>query len=124
MEWDAGAFMRVAIGIFFLLFGLGIGYALLRLGGMFGELSTMVHDVNGEVVPILNRVQTTVDEVNSELSKIDEITGSVVTVTDSIGQTSTTVQRAITGPVKRFAAFSAGVEEGLSTLIKGRRKEA
>jgi hypothetical protein len=124
MEWDAGAFMRVAIGIFFLLFGLGVGFALIRLGGVFGQLSTMLHDVNGEVVPILSRLQTTVDEVNSELSKIDEITGSVVTVTESIGQTTTTLQHALTGPVKKVAGLSAGVEEAVSTFFKGRRKEA
>jgi hypothetical protein len=123
MEWDAGAFMRVGIGIFFILLGIGAGYALLRLAGVFGELSVMVHDVNGEVVPILSRLQTTVDEVNSELGKIDEITGSVVTVTETIENTTTAVHGAISSPVKRAAGLAAGVEEAVATFFRGRRKE-
>jgi hypothetical protein len=124
MEWDAGAFMEIAIGVFFLLFGLGVAFALLRLAGVFGQLSVMLHDVNGEVVPILSRLQTTVDEVNSELGKIDEITGSVVTVTETIENTTTAVHSAISNPVKKVAGLSAGVESAISTFLKGRRKES
>lgn len=124
MEWDAGAFMRVAIGIFFLLFGIGVGFALFRLASVFSQLSGMLHDVNGEVVPILSRLQTTVDEVNSELGKIDEITGSVVTVTETIENTTTAVHSAISSPVKKVAGLSAGLEEAISTFLRGRRKES
>ena len=84
----------------------------------------MLHDVNQEVVPILTRVQTTVDEVNSELGKVDEITGSVVAVTDRIETTAAAIQSAIGTPVKKMAAFSAGVTEAVSTFISQRRKEA
>ena len=83
--------MKIAIGIFFLLAGVGLGYVSLRLAGLFGQLTVMVGDVDREVVPILNRLQTTVDEVNSELGKIDEITGSVVIVTGSLENTTAAV---------------------------------
>jgi ABC-type transporter Mla subunit MlaD len=94
-----------------------------RLAGLLRETTNMLHDVNGEFVPILTRLQTTVDEVNSELGKIDEITGSVVSVTDTIGNTSSAIQSAIGSPVKKVAGFSAGVGEALSTFLSGRRKE-
>lgn len=115
--------MKIAIGIFFLIFGIGLGYALYRLAGLFGETSTMVGDVNHEVVPILTRLQTTVDEVNSELGKIDDITGSAVTVATTLEQTTTAVQTAISTPVKKVAAVSAGMGEAISTFLQGRRKE-
>jgi ABC-type transporter Mla subunit MlaD len=123
MVWDARAFMDIAIGLFFLACGAGVTYALVRLAGLLRETTTMLHDVNGEFVPILTRLQTTVDEVNSELGKIDEITGSVVSVTDTIGNTSSAIQSAIGSPVKKVAGFSAGVGEALSTFLSGRRKE-
>jgi ABC-type transporter Mla subunit MlaD len=115
--------MRIAIGIFFLLVGVGLGYALLRLAGLFGQLTLMVGDVDREVVPILNRLQTTVDEVNSELGKIDEITGSVVNVTGTLEHTTTAVQSAIGAPIKAVASMSAGVSQAFSTFLGGRRKE-
>lgn len=123
MEWDAGGFMRIAIGIFFLALAAGLTFALLRLAGVFREVSVMLADMTKEFVPILTRVQTTVDEVNSELGKIDEITGSVVQVTGAIESTTAAVQRAISMPVKKMAGFSAGVGEALSSFIAGRRKE-
>lgn len=124
MEWDAGAFMKIAIGLFFLAAGSGLTFAFIRLGGVLRQLATMLHDVNQEFVPILSRVQTTVDEVNSELGKVDEITGSVVAVTDKIETTASAVQSAIEVPVKKMAGLSAGVGEAVSTFISRRRKEA
>lgn len=123
MVWDAGAFMKIAIGLFFLACGAGMSYALVRLAAVLQQLTGMLHDVNGEFVPILSRLQTTVDEVNSELNKIDEITGSVVSVTDTIGHTTSAIQRAIGSPVKKVAGLSAGVAETLSSLFSGRQKE-
>lgn len=123
MEWDAGAFMRIAIGIFFLAFAFGLTYALVRLAGVLKEVAVMLADMTKEIVPILTRVQTTVDEVNSELGKIDAITGSVVSLTGTIESTTSAVQSAISTPVKKVAGFSAGVGEAVSAFIAGRRKE-
>jgi len=123
MEWDAAAFMKIAIGLFFLACGFGVTYACVRLAGVLQQTTTTLHEATGEFVPILTRLQTTVDEVNSELGKIDEITGSVATVTDSIGNTTSAIQTAIGSPVKKVAGLSAGVSEALSTFLSGRRKE-
>ena len=121
---DAAGLMKIAIGIFFLLAGVGFAYACLRLAGLFSQLTVMVGDVDREVVPILNRLQTTVDEVNSELGKIDEITGSVVTVTGTLEHTTTAVHSAIGAPIKAAASVSAGVSQAFSTFLGGKRKES
>ena len=123
MEWDAAAFMKIAIGLFFLAFAVGLTYVLVRLATVFKEIAVMLADMTKEFVPILSRLQTTVDEVNSELGKIDEITGSVVHVTGAIENTTSAVQSAISSPVKKMAGVSAGVSEALSSFIAGRRKE-
>jgi len=123
MDWDASAFMRIAIGIFFLFFGGGLAFALLRLAGTFDESTKAIRDLSRELVPLLSRVQTTVDEVNSELEKIDAITGSVADVTGKLETTAAAVQEAVGAPVKKFAGFAAGVGEGLSSFIADRRRE-
>jgi ABC-type transporter Mla subunit MlaD len=123
MEWDAAAFMKIAIGIFFLGFAAGLTYMLFRLAAVFKEVAIMLADMAREFVPILSRLQTTVDEVNSELGKIDEITGSVVHMTGAIENTTSAVQNAISSPVKKVAGVSAGLGEALSSFVSGRRKE-
>ncbi len=124
MEWDASAFMKIAIGIFFLAFAGGLTLALIRLAGVLKELTVILTDSAREFVPIITRFQTTVDGINSELGKIDEITGSVAHMTGTIESTTAALQSAITTPVKKMAGFSAGVGEALSAFVAGRRKES
>jgi len=120
---DAGAFMRIAIGVFFLLFGLGLGYMLLRLAQVLAETTVMVHDVNVEVAPTLHRLQTTVDEVNANLSNVDGITGNVASMTGNIDSTTTMVHDAVAAPIKKVSVASAAMSQGISTFLKGWRKE-
>ena len=121
---DAGGFMKIAIGIFFLLFGVGLGYALYRLALTFSQTTVMIHDVNQEAVPILTRLQTTVDEVNAELDKVNQITDTAVMATDKIETTASAVQNAISIPVKKFAGVAAGIGEAVSSFFGSGRKEA
>lgn len=120
----AGEFMDIAIGVFFLLVGAGLGWAFFRLANVFSQLTTTIHDVSQPAVSILTRFQTTVDEINSELGKIEEITGNVVGVTETIEHTAAALGSAVSTPIKKFGALSAGVSESVSTFLKRRRKEA
>jgi uncharacterized protein YoxC len=119
MVWDAGAFMRIAIGIFFLAFGAGLGYALFRLAAVFRRMTSILTDANKEVGPILTRLETTLDEVNSEIGKVDQITGSVATMIETVEHTTTAVHRAFSSPIKKVAGFAAGVSEAVSSFFSG-----
>ena len=80
MEWDGGTIMRVAIGFFFVLFGVGVAFALFRLATVFRRLAAILADANTQVIPLLTRVEGTLDGVNAELGKVDQITGSVAEI--------------------------------------------
>jgi hypothetical protein len=118
MEWDADAIMRIAIGFFFVLFGVGIAYALFRLAGVFKRLSSILADTNTEVIPLLKRVEDTLDGVNSELGKVDEITGSVASIAKTAEQATIAVHGAVAKPTKKVVAMAAGVNEGLRSFFK------
>ncbi len=120
---DAADFMRIAIGVFFLLFGAGLLVMLLRLAGVFGAAAVMVQDVDREVVPVLNRLQTTVDEVNTELSTVGGMTQSASTAVSAVEHTTVAVTRVIGGPVKAVSGVSAGVGRAISTLFQPKHKE-
>ncbi len=121
---DAGSFMRIAIGVFFVLFGLGLIYMLIRLAGVFGAAGVMVQDVDREMVPILNRLQTTVDEVNQELGSVGSITGNVAAATGALENTTRAVQHTVSSPLKTVAGVTAGLSRAVTTLFEGKRKEA
>ncbi len=124
MEWDAQAIMYIAIGIFFILFGVGLFLALLRLSSTLQRLTGILTDVNTEIIPLLTRVEGTLDGVNSELGKIDEITGSVATIAKHAEDTTTAVRGAVTTPIKKVAGVSAAVSEAVGTFLFGKGKEA
>ena len=123
MEWDAGAFMRIAIGIFFLAFGAGLAYSLFRLASVLGRLNSILTDANREVTPLLTRVETTLDGVNSELDKVDQITGSVAEMIKVAEHTTTGVYGAVSKPVKQVAGLASGLKEGVASFLSGKGKE-
>lgn len=122
MEWDSGAFMNIAIGVFFLLFGGGLLYVFIRLGSVLGRLTGILTDVNREITPLLTRVEGTLDGVNSELAKVDQITGSVAEMVKTAENATTAVEEAVSKPIKKVAGLASGVGRGLSSLLSGEER--
>jgi len=117
MEWDSGAFMKICIGVFFLLFGGGVAYALVRLSSMLHRVTGILTDVNKEITPLLTRVQGTLDGVNSELGKVDQITGSVAGMVKTAENATAAVEKTVSKPIKKVAGLAAGVSRGVSSFL-------
>ena len=124
MEWDAGSIMRIAIGFFFVVFGIGVIFSLFRLGTVFKRLSNILADANTQVIPLLTRVEATLDGVNSELGKVDQITGSVAEIVRTAEVTTTAVHGAVAKPIKKIAGLAAGANAAISSLLSRTRKDA
>ena len=124
MEWDGGTIMRVAIGFFFVLFGVGVAFALFRLATVFRRLAGILADANTQVIPLLTRVEGTLDGVNAELGKVDQITGSVAEIVRTAEVTTTAVHGAVAKPIQKVAGLVAGVSAGVKSFVGRRRKES
>lgn len=108
--------LRGALSFFLVVVGVGIGYVCVRLGGMFGRLTVSVREVTDEVVPILAAAQTTVDGINLELERVDEIMVSAVNATKGAEKTVTSISNAVTAPVKKASGFAAAAKEAMATF--------
>jgi hypothetical protein len=124
MEWNANAIMDIAIGVFFILFGVGLLYMLLRLGGVFDRTTHILVDVNTEVIPLLTRVETTLDRVNGELDQMEQLTESFAGILKVAENTTSAVHDAVAKPIKKIAGISAAVSEGVASFVSGKRKES
>jgi hypothetical protein len=122
MEWNGGTVWRIALGVFLVLCGAGAGYALFRLGLVFRRMSSILRDANTQVIPLLTRIETTIDGVNSELSKVDQITGSVAEIVKAAEQTTTALHSAVAVPIRRVASLVNGVRKGIKSFMGARRK--
>jgi hypothetical protein len=114
---------RGALAFFLVVVGVGLGYLFWRLGNTFGRLTSAVGRITDEVVPILSRAQTTVDGVNLELERVDDIMQSAVSATKGAEKAVGTVSKAVTTPVKKASGLAAGIKEGMATLRSRRSAE-
>jgi uncharacterized protein YoxC len=110
----------IALTIFLIASGLGIGYAFFRLGGTFARLSSFIGGTERELLPVINKTGGTVDRVNHQLDKLDEATDSAVDAVEAVDQAVRAVSFAVKTPVKKSAGAAAGLSHGFATLRKRR----
>jgi uncharacterized protein YoxC len=114
LAFDFADLAYLALSIFLLAVGLGLGYAFLRLGGTLGRLSAFIRGTQQELLPVINKVGGTVDRVNGQLDKVDRVTDSAVDAADSADTAVRAVSHAITRPVQKVSGLAAGLTFGLA----------
>lgn len=122
MDWSD--LLKLALSIFLILTGVGLAYVFLRLAGVFQRLGSSVSRITDEVVPILNKAQTTVNGVNLELMRVNEMMKTAVGATKGAEKTVQTVSSAVTTPVRKITGLAAGAREAVATLRARRAADA
>jgi hypothetical protein len=107
-----GDLWRLALAIFLIAVGLSSAYLLIRLGGTVGRLSAFISGAEKEILPVINKVGGSVDRVNGQLDKVDQITHSAVDAAASVDTAVRTVSRAVTRPVQKVSGLATGVSYG------------
>ena len=103
---------RLALAVFLLATGLSFAFLLIRLAGTAGRLSAFIRGTEEEILPVINKVGGSVDRVNGQLDKVDQITDSAVDAAASVDTAVRTVSRAVTRPVQKVSGLAAGVSFG------------
>ena len=74
VAFSFGDLAKLALSVFLVAVGLGLGWAFLRLAVTFDRLSSLIRGTEREVLPVINKVGGTVDRVNAQLDKLDTAT--------------------------------------------------
>jgi methyl-accepting chemotaxis protein len=112
VELARGA-LFVALTVTFLVLAL----VFLRLAGVFSTTEKAIKDVSQEVVPLLSKTHVTVDNINSQLSQLDEAVGDVADITGELDQTTTVITRGVRGGVIKVSSATAGLSKGISAFF-------
>ncbi len=113
---SAGDVANYALAAFLIAVGAGLAYAFLRLGGTFARLSAFIKETQRELLPVIHKVGESVDRVNGQLDKVDQVTDSAVDMADSVDTAVRAVSMAITKPVQKLSGLAAGLSHGAATL--------
>jgi len=105
-----------ALAVFFVASGVALAYMLVRLGGTFGRLSSLIRGTERDFLPVVVKAGGTIDRVNDQLDKLDTVTDSAVSMADSADTAVRAVSTAITTPVKKVSGFAAGVSHGFAAF--------
>jgi uncharacterized protein YoxC len=114
LAYSSGEVVDIALAIFLILVGAGIAWVSLELGATLQRLSAFIKGTQEEVLPVVNKVGTTVDHVNAQMEKLDRVTDSAVDAADSADTAVRAVSFAITRPVQKITGFAAGVSHGVA----------
>lgn len=113
--------LSVVLMVSLIALAASIIYILLKVSRTLSNANKLIDDVSTEIGPILAKIQMTVDEVNLELGRVDEIVRVVQDVTDKVQLTASLTQEVISSPLIKLASFSAGTRKAMSNLM-GREK--
>ena len=119
------AFVELMKGILFAGIAVAffvLAWMFLRLARIFSTTERAIKDVSEQVVPLLGKTHVTVDNINSQLSQLDEAVGDVAGMTDELDQTTTVITRGVRSGVIKVSSATAGLSRGISTFIGGERK--
>lgn len=113
---DASEFLRFALAFFLIITGVGLAYLLWRMAELFRTLSRSVERSTDEAVPILTKAQTTMDGVNQEIGRVDEIMVSAVGATKGAEKAVSAVSTGVTAPIRKLSGVAAGLQEAVGTF--------
>jgi hypothetical protein len=99
-----------------------LAWMLLRLARIFSTTEQTIKEVSEQVVPLLGKTHITVDNINSQLTQLDEAVGDVAGMTDELDQTTTVITRGVRSGVIKVSSATAGLSRGISTFLGGEKE--
>ena len=116
-EW-AGLIAALAVVVLVLL----LAVPLLKLGRTLDETTLTIRQVREQSQPILSQASTTVNHVNANLERVDDITGNAANVSSNVAALTSVVAATLGSPLIKVAAFSYGVRHALGTRRERRTR--
>jgi uncharacterized protein YoxC len=116
IAFSFGDLADLALAIFLVAIGLGLGWAFLRLAVTFDRLSSLIRGTEASVLPVIEKVGGSVDRVNAQLDKLDTATDSAVDAVEAVDEAVRTVSFAVKRPIQKLAGLTTGVSHGWSSF--------
>ncbi len=112
---STGQVLDVVLAAFLVAVGLALVYAFWWLGAMLGQLRRTVRNAERELLPVLTKAGGTIDRVNAQLDKVDEMTSSAVVAVGAVERAVRAVSSVVAAPVQSLAGLAAGLRHGVSS---------
>jgi uncharacterized protein YoxC len=106
---SVGQIAALVAAIAFVLLVLLLAVPILKLGRTLDEATLAIRKAHEGAGPILVNAANTLEGVNSQLEKVDEITVNAQSVSSNAAALTSLFASTVGGPVVKVAAFSHGI---------------
>jgi uncharacterized protein YoxC len=116
---SAGEWAGLIAALAFVVLVVLVAIPLLKLGRTLDETTLTIRQVREQSAPILSQAGTTVAHVNSNLERVDDITGNAASVSSNVAALTSVVAATLGSPLIKVAAFSYGVRSATRKKREG-----
>jgi uncharacterized protein YoxC len=117
---SGGEWALIILAAFWGVLVLFISLVLVNLFRVLESTKGLIDGIRQETVPLLSEVKTSVTKVNRELDRADTLMASAGNITKSVERLSSVVERTISSPLVKAAAFGAGASKAFKRFRGGK----
>jgi uncharacterized protein YoxC len=108
-----GNVAALVCAISFALLMLALVIVVLKLARTMAITNGILDDIRKETLPLMGRVQTTMDHINNEMGYVDGVLKSAEKLAARANNMTQTAQSLITSPLVRVLSLGLGVQRAL-----------
>ncbi len=115
-----GSVAALVCAVSFALLVLALVIVVLKLARTMAITNRILDDIRKEALPLMGRVQTTMDHINNEMGYVDGVLKSVERLAAQVNYMTQTAQSLITSPLVRVLSLGLGVQKALGISPAGK----
>ncbi|MDD3719151.1 MAG: DUF948 domain-containing protein [Actinomycetota bacterium] len=112
-----GGVAALICAISFALLVLALIVVVLKMARTMAITNNLLNDIRKESLPLLGRIQTTMDHVNNEMGYVDDVLKSVEKIAARANSMTRVAQSLVTSPLVKVLSLGLGVRKALGVSI-------
>jgi uncharacterized protein YoxC len=108
-----GGVAALICAISFALLMLALFIVVLKLARTMAITNDLLNDIRKEALPLMGRVQTTMDHINNEMGYVDGVLKSVEKIAARANSMTQAAQSLVTSPLVKVLSLGLGVQKAL-----------
>ena len=119
-ELSAGDLAAIVVAIASVVVVVLLVFAIVSLTKTLTTLRLSIEELRRETLPVIDDLQRTVTQANSDLERLDDLLDSATSVTRTVDSASQLAYLALSNPVIKAIAFASGTARAARVLRRPR----
>lgn len=115
-----GGVAALICAVSFALLMLALLIVVLKLAHTMAITNSLLNDIRKEALPLMGRIQTTMDHINNEMGYVDGVLKSVEKIATRANSMTQAAQALVTSPLVKVLGLGLGVQKALGLSAAGR----